>query len=164
MELRWVVGILEGEGSFRLIQPMTPAIQVKMTDQDVIQRVGKFLQATASYMETLPSGKAMYGVKFQGHKAAEWMMIMYTLLGQRRKAQVRKALSAWRSHRQPNPNNTPNRRWGVRPVRVSMKDPKSLTSILSRPSIISSGWTHSPQIGRVRAMCDESVRRILGTA
>ena len=97
-EIERLAGLLEGEGHFRWDR--RPEISVQMNDRDVIEWAGKVLGAKRvlgpyRYGKRSPN----YIVKVYGVLAAGWMMTLYSLLGLRRKAQIRKALARWKKQR-----------------------------------------------------------------
>jgi len=98
-ELAWLVGLLEGEGTFTVTGvrgPMYPVVAVKMCDEDVIQRVARMFGATVYRLE--PEHEAwspVYATKIGGHRAAEWMRRLRPFMGQRRTAAIDAALGAY---------------------------------------------------------------------
>ena len=80
-EFFWLVGLLEGEGSFLKptpSQPHSPAISVQMTDEDVIQKVSVLL---GSKYQTCKPQKSHHKVSFRimkrGYKAVELMKKLF---------------------------------------------------------------------------------------
>ena len=99
-DIRWVAGILEGEGSFNLLPgngKYYPHIIVAMTDRDIIERVANILGFKVGNPEIVPPYKTRYRTQQSGRPAAEWMMTLYCLMGARRKEQIRKCLEVWRA-------------------------------------------------------------------
>lgn len=103
-QLYWLAGILEGEGSFALIKstngrgsPRTPQIALQMTDKDVVQQAAVLFQTGAqAYKRPRFHWKPMYATRVHGSIAAGWMMVLYKLMSQRRKEQIRKCLAYWK--------------------------------------------------------------------
>ena len=94
----WLVGILEGEGSFCKPPPSrqgSPYISCNMTDEDTVQRLSKLLGT--SYRKVLskdPKHKDSYLVQVRGYKAKEWMLLLKPHMSDRRKTQIGEALLA----------------------------------------------------------------------
>src|SRR5437773_2144568 len=108
-EVRWLAGLLEGEGSFFSSKSGTPQVDLTMTDQDVVEHAHTVMRATASigrFQPASPPGKTYkpaYRCVVYGRLAAGWMMMLYPLLGQRRRAKIREVLQDWRSRVAPLP-------------------------------------------------------------
>jgi len=95
-EFFWLVGLLEGEGSFLKptpSQPHSPAISVQMTDEDVIQKVSVLL---GSKYQTCKPQKSHHKVSFRimkrGYKAVELMKKLFPHMGVRRQSQITRAI------------------------------------------------------------------------
>ena len=104
-ELRWLAGLLEGEGHFRWDRK--PIIQVQMTDRDVIERAGRAM-GSPSIRPGYKSKRlrvdgsprlASFCAGAYGTRAAELMMTLHGLMGIRRKNQIRMALAEWACRR-----------------------------------------------------------------
>lgn len=98
-ELHWLAGLLEGEGSFMAgppSSPRMPIISVHMTDQDVIARVGRiFARKPHSVRQRDPRWQASYLVRVTGSRAVHWMTVLRPLMGERRQAQIDRALACY---------------------------------------------------------------------
>ena len=101
-EQGWLVGILEGEGSFglRVIDGgryRTPLIQMNHTDLDVIERAADLLQTKVMGPYEKPANslgnKPFWVLQVQGDRAASWMRILYPHLSARRQAKITEILS-----------------------------------------------------------------------
>jgi hypothetical protein len=99
VDIAWLTGLLEGEGSFRM-SGRSIAIVVNMIDRDVIERAAT-LTGGHVYDLPVPAHKprwnAQWRAQVKGPAAAGWMMTMYAWLGARRRLQIRHALSEWRA-------------------------------------------------------------------
>jgi hypothetical protein len=103
-DLYWLAGIVEGEGTLRLATSnydyKYPRITVKMTDEDIVARVAKLMDASFTKIARSPSVQDHYKDQWKadiaGKRAAGWMMTLYPILGERRQAKVREILNAWR--------------------------------------------------------------------
>jgi len=98
-EFFWLVGLLEGEGTFLPgppSNPNSPRIALLMTDKDIVQKVARlwgmsFHEASSAQIKskgwTLP-----YKTTLRGTKAVALMKLLQPYLGIRRQVQVTKAL------------------------------------------------------------------------
>lgn len=108
-DLKWVAGILEGEGAFVLTTRYDKpniAILLSMMDDDVVQDVFDIVKVGTM---SGPSEKGVY--RWQVNKqadAAALMMTLYPLMKERRQTQIKRCLEAWRKipyrHQRPCPN------------------------------------------------------------
>lgn len=95
-EIHWLAGLLEGEGSFIFGPPSSPgsvAIQIQMTDEDVIRRVSSFFGN--KYHKTTPKNKkhkSIFSVCIRGTKARDLMEKLLPLMGERRSNRIRDIL------------------------------------------------------------------------
>lgn len=98
-DIAWLAGILEGEASF-MLKNGNSIIQVQMTDKDVMDRVAALLGTNVSSYVRKPKGKASYLPVFwlavHGTKAIGWMMTLYALMGERRRAKILHILDHWK--------------------------------------------------------------------
>ena len=98
-DIYWVAGLLEGEGCF--YDPSraghNPTIQLIMTDKDVVIRVAKILGAYKVIECNKPtkSGKPLYRMVLYGRQVLCWMLTLYSLMGERRKAKIKEIVSMW---------------------------------------------------------------------
>lgn len=99
--IRWLAGVLEGEGSFMSgapSRPNSPRIQVTMTDEDVIVRIANILGVRYNALHRSTDGekawKQAYFICWRGKRALEWMRKLYPLMGARRQAQIDQALAS----------------------------------------------------------------------
>lgn len=97
MEVAWLAGLLEGEGSFMAGPPSSPKLPVvvlSMTDEDVVARVAALWGIR--YLTVRPRRHhwaVAYMVQLRGANAVAWMQAMRPLLGGRRRAQVDRAVA-----------------------------------------------------------------------
>ena len=97
-QLAWLAGLLEGEGSFvhgPPSAPNSPRISVQMTDEDVVRRVStlfglRFVSKTTAKRN--PAWKTAYSVLLKGRRAVALMIRLRPLMGERRRAQIDKAV------------------------------------------------------------------------
>lgn len=103
LELGWLAGILEGEGSFSKGPPSKPRmsrIQMQTTDEDVISRVARILGVRyckiADRTDTgLRQTKSAFHVQLRGSRAVAWMRQLRPLMGQRRQQQIDAAIEGY---------------------------------------------------------------------
>lgn len=95
----WLAGLLEGEGSFLPPPPSAPnrpAIQIAMTDEDVLARAAELLGVSYHrWQRKNPQAKASFQAALRGRRAVELMKQLYPLMGQRRRQQIDRALAAY---------------------------------------------------------------------
>jgi hypothetical protein len=96
-EFYWLIGILEGEGSFMKPAPSlkSPRVVVTMKDKDVVDRCGKILKLKTSIQrmrEKNPRHSDVYRVCLGGRRAIALMEAIYPHMSKRRKVQIENAL------------------------------------------------------------------------
>jgi len=101
VDLHWLAGLLEGEGSFIVGPPSArnqPRISISMTDEDVILRVAK-LFGVAHVHGRRATGKAHWKPAFQvqlrGRRGVELMRELRPLMGERRREQIDRAVASY---------------------------------------------------------------------
>jgi hypothetical protein len=99
LDLHWLAGLLEGEGSFFPGPPSSPHLpvaQISMADQDVMARVGRlFGRQIVTVVPRQQHWQTIYFVRVTGSKAVAWMKALRPLLGKRRREQVDRALASY---------------------------------------------------------------------
>lgn len=96
-DIRWLAGLLEGEGCF--LYHSSPAIVLNMKDKDVVERAAVILGNRSVRMKTPPAKpqwNQTYTCAVYGARAAGWMMTLYGLMGVRRKDKIKEVLARWR--------------------------------------------------------------------
>lgn len=101
----WLIGWLEGEGSFLCgppSKPNSPSIVGVSTDEDVIRRVSKLFNV--SYYETKrkrknPKHKKVWRVCKKCYDAVEFMKQIQPYMSQRRKAQIDRVVASYRPNK-----------------------------------------------------------------
>lgn len=96
----WVIGVLEGEGSFLAACPSESVNRVKvvveMTDEDVIARLAGFWNRSYhSPASRNPKWKRTYVTLVTGRAAVAWMRAIRPHMGMRRQDQIDRALSKY---------------------------------------------------------------------
>lgn len=99
IELSWVAGLLEGEGSFLWRVSNSAKVSCQMTDQDVILRLhsligGKVYQATKQKSHH----KTAWVCVVSGLDAVELMEQVFPLMGFRRSEQIKNVLTLFYAH------------------------------------------------------------------
>lgn len=112
-EIAWVAGLLEGEGCF--VNKGTPKIAIQMTDLDVMEAYGKLV---GKGLNPKPHGnrrrknggelKPCWVCLLTGRDAAQWMMTIYPLMGERRQEKIRECLRKWKTARLQGKGTDPN--------------------------------------------------------
>jgi hypothetical protein len=99
IELAWLAGLLEGEGTFGTVRRATgqvaPIVKVKMTDLDVIQRAQGIMGIRRYTIEKVsqPQYKPQYLIRLTGKRAAALMLVLLPHMGERRAAKIREIIS-----------------------------------------------------------------------
>lgn len=115
IELAWLAGILEGEGSFLMGSPSGPyriKISLQMTDEDIILRAAKLMGVSSihhyvrSNKKTHKVYKPIWGITLGGSKAVLLMNKLYPIMGYRRQQQILRTITNWKAN--PNPRKIIN--------------------------------------------------------
>jgi hypothetical protein len=105
LDFHWLVGVLEGEGTFLRgapSNPGSPILRVSMTDRDVVERVAKlFGRAVVQLRRRKPHHKIPYATTIKGGPAAQVMSAVRPHLGRTRQHQVDLAISSWQTRTRP---------------------------------------------------------------
>lgn len=102
LQVNWLAGLLEGEGSFMAAPPSSPGrprVAVSMTDEDIVARVAAMWQVeyrVAGDRRAKVNGwRVAYAARLTGRKAAELMVLIRPLMSVRRQGQIDTALASW---------------------------------------------------------------------
>jgi hypothetical protein len=105
LEFHWLVGILEGEGTFLRgapSNPGTPILRVSMTDRDVVEHVARlFGRAVVRLRRRKPHHKVPYATTIKRAPAAQVMSAVRPFLGKTRELQIDRAISSWQTRKGP---------------------------------------------------------------
>jgi hypothetical protein len=97
-ELHWLAGLLEGEGSFLVGPPSAPrypVLALQMTDEDVVARVAAmFGRKLGRWQSRHARERPVFLVRITGAKAVAWMIALHPLMGERRQAQIDRAVAS----------------------------------------------------------------------
>lgn len=107
IEIAWLAGLIEGEGSFGLdarsatrykvsTAPPSPYLRISMTDQDIIERVSKLVNKTCfSPKRRTVTEKQVYIVHVGDRATLSWLLPrLFPHFGKRRQQAVHKCLDA----------------------------------------------------------------------
>lgn len=99
-QIHYVAGLLEGEGCFSFYK--TPKISLGMTDKDIIIKVSNIIYPNCNIEHIREEGnrKDIYRFALYGAGAIQWMMTLYPLMGERRKARIKEIISIWKTKMQ----------------------------------------------------------------
>lgn len=103
-EFMWLVGLLEGEGSFMKgppSQPNQPIITITSTDEDVIVKVAVMWDVKYHSQKIRKSHwKQPFVCRIRGFRAVEWMKKLRPHMSERRKRQIDKVFDNYIPRRQ----------------------------------------------------------------
>ena len=98
-DIYWLSGLLEGGGTF-FIRPngTSPMIKVAMKDKDVIKRVQFMLGGNYAFIESCVNNSPFYTYQIFGLLSVQWMMTLYSLVGERRRVRILEILNLWKGY------------------------------------------------------------------
>lgn len=101
MELGWLVGLLEGEGTFGMFRT-SQVINLQMSDEDVVYRYGQILVKYLNLHKmpnigvlSRPNRSEMYQLTLRGEKARQIMRLIVPYMGTRRRARIWRSLNGF---------------------------------------------------------------------
>lgn len=106
LDIAWMAGLLEGEGSFCVGKRKVKdkeykrvLISLVMTDRDVVQKAANLFECNVGppTQPKYPGSKLIHRLSVCGQRAIEWMMTVYPLMGERRQMQIEKCIEAWKN-------------------------------------------------------------------
>ena len=102
LDVAWLAGLLEGEGTFfRPRRYGTLRVVLGMTDRDIVERAASLVGRPSVYeakrKNKKPHHKTQYWWMLTGHSAAAVMMTIYSFMGERRRTKIQQLLEEWRS-------------------------------------------------------------------
>lgn len=100
LDLAWLAGLLEGEGSFLKgspSKPNRPRVSLQMTDADVVNRAAALMGAGVGrkYDRRNPNWKPIYQVVLSGGRSVDLMKRLRPHMGQRRQQQIDEAMACF---------------------------------------------------------------------
>lgn len=100
LELAWIAGLLEGEGSFLLRQKRTPVIACSMTDKDVIDKLHSLIGGNVYELgRQKEHHKDVFRVQLCGKEAFFLMKKIKPFMGQRRQEQIQFVIDGWMQYK-----------------------------------------------------------------
>lgn len=102
LDLHWLAGLLEGEGSFMHPSPSRPRsarISLESTDRDIVERAASLFGINFIYVRKNGPNKDSYQVQVSGARAELWMRKLLPLMGIRRQSRIRDVLELLDRHR-----------------------------------------------------------------
>ena len=103
-DIYWLAGLLEGEGTFYVVNERYPCMQYGSSDRDIVYRAamlmmvpGKITEHKSKYRDG-HIRKKHYRLSLSGSLAAQWMMTIYSLMSVRRKSKIKEVLTVWQNH------------------------------------------------------------------
>lgn len=104
IEIIWLAGLLDGEGSFVFQgqEPYkTPAIQLEMTDKDIVERAARIMGAPiGQFRKRAEHHKGTYRTELSGIRIKEVANAILPYMGERRSARI-KELLLWEPRKAP---------------------------------------------------------------
>ena len=103
LDIVWLAGLLEGEGSFKIQTTGgyrgSVCIALQMTDKDTVERAAQLLGGTVwgPHGPYGVSKQQTYQVAIFGSKAASWMMTVFPLMSMRRKSKIKELVTLWKT-------------------------------------------------------------------
>ena len=91
-DIHWLAGLLEGEGCFYLEKRRHPGISLQMGDEDIVVRAAALMKSKVNHYRN------MWTTRVYGTYAIQWMMILYSCLGERRKEMITRVIQVWKEN------------------------------------------------------------------
>jgi len=88
LDVLWLAGLLEGEGSFDAHRGKYPRIRLAMTDRDVVGRAASLMDAKVRLSLHPAPAKATWHTEISGERAAEIMREILPHMGTRRSGRI----------------------------------------------------------------------------
>lgn len=99
-QIAWLAGLLEGEGCFQFTKNNSPKFTIRMTDEDVIRRVGRMLSVTVLLEQKYKSHlgiKPTWCVHVYGEPALKIMRLVLPYTGERRSEKIQSVINSRRN-------------------------------------------------------------------
>ena len=89
----WIVGILEGEGTFDTVKKKYPRIRIEMTDKDSVVRIGELLGITRSpRYRKRENKKPTWTLSICGNQAKLLMLDVFPFMSERRQQKIQEIM------------------------------------------------------------------------
>jgi len=102
-DFHWLIGLLEGEGTFLAGPPSNPGlpiVRVSMTDHDVVQRVARLLdRAVVALRARRQHHKTPFAATIKGAPAVDLMLAVHDFISVKRRTQIERAIRSWHKRR-----------------------------------------------------------------
>lgn len=99
LNLAWLAGLLEGEGSFMLpppSAPRSPLVVLQMTDRDVVERAASLIGVSCYAMPLRnPNHRPVFMARARGLRAVSVMTAITDQMGQRRSERIAEAVASY---------------------------------------------------------------------
>jgi len=98
-DIHWAAGFLEGEGSFNLTKKMQVGITCGQNEQEPLVKLQQLFGGSLRQRGTIARGSTvrLWVWQLWCRRGAGVMMTLYPLMSMRRKEQIEKALTGWKS-------------------------------------------------------------------
>lgn len=100
IDLYWLAGLMEGEGSFMKgppSMPHQPCVSLQMTDEDIVSKASSLVNANYfKYVSKNLSHKDSYKFYVRGLPAVKLMELLKPFMGSRRQAQIEVAINCYK--------------------------------------------------------------------
>lgn len=94
-DIYWAAGFMEGEGSFRFTKSKSGQVSAPQKQSECLERLQSMFGGSIYGPET--TGRDIYQWQLNGDKAVGIMMMLFPLMSQKRKAQIKKSVDAWKT-------------------------------------------------------------------
>lgn len=103
-ELGWLVGLLEGEGSFYCDDAkgqVQRVVALAMTDRDIVTKYKELVERITDHTYTMSeehrdSNQAIYRIRVRGQKAIILMQLIVSYMGKRRRERVWQCINGYK--------------------------------------------------------------------
>jgi hypothetical protein len=96
VQLAWLAGLLEAEGTFLQptpSEPRFPIVACQMTDRDVVERVGSLFGCVVKAIPRTGRHRTLYATRIKGSRAVLLMRDLAPIMGERRNHAIARALA-----------------------------------------------------------------------
>jgi hypothetical protein len=100
VDLGWIAGFLEGEGSFGLSgrNRQSPRVRAPQLQREPLDRLQRLLGGKIALQPPTSGTQPVHHWALDTNRSVQLMMTLYTLMSPRRQQQIAKALAAWRTN------------------------------------------------------------------
>lgn len=101
IQIAWLAGVIEGEGSFLYTEGESPTISIQMTDKDIVERVAVIFEAHIAGPYVKMECRPTWTCRIYGQKAVDWMRRLNPHMGVRRRAKIADIVQRWVNYTPP---------------------------------------------------------------